>query len=161
MLFEVREEKKLLGLRKVQKLFLEPGGRSGTWPNGSLESTFSLMVRQRAGLGKNDIRNLLYEWLGEDSGVPWRAVVEKLESAMASRGLLGALEEKKLKLFSVTRYSLPDSTAALKNEEGLQSVRRQIEEGRTRWPDVFELLEKQLNKAIRARTDQDAAAGVP
>ncbi|UCF67059.1 MAG: hypothetical protein JSV80_14945 [Acidobacteriota bacterium] len=155
--FETREERKLLGLRRVETLLAMPAAVAGSWPEQSLEAAFSKLTRQLADQGKNDVRTIVYEWLGEDSGVPWREVVEKLKGAMAARGLLEARKEKKMRVFSVTHYSLPEATAALRQQITLEPVRKLIEDCRQGRPRVFRLLETQLNKAIRARTDQDAA----
>jgi len=155
LVFETREQKKFLGLGKVRTLHALPGGTTGSWPDRSLEAAFCESARKGADRKKNDIRTIVYEWMGEDSGTPWQTVVEKLESAMAARGLLEAHEEKKMKIFSVTRYTLPETTAALRSDAALRETRALIEGCRTGRADVFELLGRQVNEAIRARTDQD------
>lgn len=154
--FDKRKKKAMLGLRKVESLYAVPGVKNIIWPAPSLEADIlSLVGRFKDDEVMSEVSKIVYTWLGEDSGSPWGSAVELVKSHMASRDLLDGIEEKKLKILTTTRYELPQSTADLSREypvEPVESLLKTTESGR---PDLWKLLNDQLNSAIKARTEQD------
>ena len=51
------------------------------------------------------VSDLVYDWLGEDSGSPWGAAASRVQAAMESRGLLRreVTTRRVLKLITLTR----------------------------------------------------------
>ncbi|OGO36600.1 MAG: hypothetical protein A2W35_16390 [Chloroflexi bacterium RBG_16_57_11] len=150
---EVRERKATLGLRKVRELFAAPAQHRENLPEGSLEATYAGMATQMALKEKNDIYTILYTWLHKDSISPWTTALELLKAGMAKRGLLEATEEKKLKLFKVTRYSLPERTARLVKGQSVGPVKALLDTCQRTRPEVWKELEAGIKKAIAARTE--------
>ena len=150
---EVRERKATLGLRKVRELFTVPAKPNENLPEHSLEATFSDLATYLAQKDKNDIYNVLYTWLRQDAMSPWNTALELVKAGMAKRGLLDATEEKKLKLFKVTRYSLPEQTARLVKGQSVGPVKALLETCQRTRPEVWRELESGIKKAIAARTE--------
>jgi hypothetical protein len=155
---ETRQKKAMMGLRKIINLYATP--KDGVeWPAYSLESKIGTIAGQlQAGKGDNEVSNVIYTWLGEDSGSPWQSAIELVKSGMADRGLLDRLQEKKLKVFSVTRYQLPDKTASLVQEIPIAPLQRLLEDCEKMRPEIWKMLVKQINSAIKARTEQDSSS---
>jgi hypothetical protein len=150
---EVRERKAMLGLRKVQDLFAVPASPRENLPAPSLEAAFFDLATRLAPQDKNDIYTMLYTWLRKDVTSPWNTVLEMLKAGMASRGMLDATEEKKLKVFIVTRYTLPERTVRLAKGQSIGPVKALLESCQRTRPQVWEKLESAINKAISARTE--------
>lgn len=150
------QKKALLGLRKVTSLSVRPGSTPVEWPEGSLESELlSQVQRRRASDEAMEVTDLIYVWLRQDTSDPWKSVLEFVQSAMADRNLLKRHEEKKLKVFTVTHYTLPDSTASLAGKETVAPVKQILSACERERPEIWDLLTKQIKKAISARTEQD------
>lgn len=153
---ETRQEKALFGLRKVTNLYGNPTPRPVEWPDSSLESQLlQIADRWKAKDGSNQVSNILYAWLREDSGSPWQTAIELVKSGMAQRGLLETFEEKSLKIFTITRYTLPDSTKALAAQQSIHPIQQLLSNCESYRKDVWDLLNKQIKKAIKDRTEQD------
>lgn len=152
---EVRQKKATFGLRKVTKLYGDPTPHPVEWPDYCLESQLLQIADQlKQKDGSNQVTNMIYAWLREDSGSPWQTTIELVKSGMAQRGLLEAYEEKSLKIFTVTRYSLPDSTKSLAAQLPIQPVQQLLSNCEGNRKDVWDLLIKQIKKAIKDRTEQ-------
>ena len=153
---EVRQEKALFGLRKVANLYGNPTPKSVAWPEPCLESQLLQVAgRLKEKDGSNQVSNIIYAWLREDSGSPWQSAIERVKAGMAQRGLLQAYEEKSLKIFTITRYSLPDSTKALAAGQSIYPVQQLLSNCENYRKDIWDLLIKQIKKAIKDRTEQD------
>ena len=150
---EVRERKATLGLRKVRELFAVPAKPGENLPEHSLEATFAELAIYLEQKNKNDTYTMLYTWLRQDAMSPWNSAMELLKAGMAKRGLLDATEEKKLKLFKVTRYSLPEQTAMLVKGQSIGPVKAMLDTCERTRPDVWKELESAIKKAIAARTE--------
>ena len=153
---EARQEKALFGLRKVTNLYANPKPQADEWPDSCLESQFlQISGRLITEVGSNQVSNILYAWLREDSGSPWQATIERVKAGMAQRGLLEAYEEKSLKIFTKTRYALPDSTKALAAQQSIHPIQQLLSNCQDYRKDIWDLLIKQIKKAIKDRTEQD------
>jgi hypothetical protein len=156
-LLEVKEQKAMLGLRKVQKLFAVPAKPSENLPEHSLEATFSELAIHLAPQDKNDIYSMLYSWLRQDSSSPWNTALELLKAGMAKRGILDTTVEKKLKIFTVTNYTLPERTARLIKGQPVEPVKALLDNCAHTRPEVWKMLESGIKKSINARTESSDA----
>lgn len=151
---QVRQKKALFGLRQVDRLCATPGDPAVAWPAASLEAIIGRMVQEGAADDGLEIRDLVYRWLAQDSASPWQAAVDRIQAGLAERGLLDRFDEKRLKIFTVTRYELPPATGALAAEQPLEPVRRLLDSSAEASPAVWKLLSKEIRSAISARTEQ-------
>ena len=149
------KKKALLGLRKVEVLYAFPGEKI-SWPTPSLEAEIlSILDRSLQDEEWGDISNIIYAWLREDSASPWTSAVTMVQAAMASRGMLEKIEEKKLKIFTAVHYELPESTLQTSRQypvEPVEALLRSCEQNR---PEIWKLLNDQIKSAVKARTEQD------
>lgn len=151
---EVRKKKTLLGLRKVDVLYVEPQKKNHDWPKHSLESEiYSLTVRLRDDKGSNEVANIIYEWLGENSASPWQRAVELVQSGMADRGALARIQERRMKVLKTTSYKMTVSTARQAAEQPLDPVIRLLEECQYTRPYIWQLLISGMKSAINSRTE--------
>lgn len=151
---EIRERKTTLGLRKVRELFAVPATPRVNLPECSLEGTFYNLAAQLAARDNNDVYTLFYTWLREDSMSPWNTAMELLKAGMATRGMLDAKDEKKLKFFTVTHYSLPERTTRLIKGQSAAPVKGLLDNCIRTRPEVWKLLESGIKKAISSRTEK-------
>jgi hypothetical protein len=153
---EVRQEKAMLGLRKVKKLYANPTSYPVEWPQYSLES----QLQQIADRFKNDddshqVSNLIYAWLQQDSSSPWQSTIEMVKSGLAERDLLEKTEQTKLKILTVVNYSLPESTFSMARQLPFEPVKQLLKNCESNRQDIWDLLVKEIKKAIKDRTEQD------
>jgi hypothetical protein len=152
---EVRPKKALLGLRTVNGLYVVPTGYVVAWPVYSLESMVRPLAEQlQADKESNEVINILYSWLREDTASPWQSSIELLKEGMAARGILTKVEERKLMVLKVTHYEFPASSAALVGQFSVEPYRQLLEICQNSRPDVWKLLVQQIKEAIRSRTEQ-------
>ena len=143
----------MLGLRKVQELFAVPASPRDVLPEHSLEATFYDMAQRLEPSGDNDVYSMIYGWLREDTASPWNSVMELLKAGMAKRGMLEASEQKRLKIFTVTHYSLPEGTVQLIKGQSVDPIKALLENCQRSHPEIWKALEKGIKKAISARTE--------
>jgi hypothetical protein len=152
---EVRQKKALLGLRTVNGLYVVPTDFAAAWPAYSLESMVRPLAEQlQADKESNEVTNILYSWLREDTASPWQSSIELLKEGMAARGILTKVEEKKLMVLKVTHYEIPASTTALVSQFSVEPYRQLLEMCENGRPEVWKLLDKQIKEAIRSRTEE-------
>jgi hypothetical protein len=80
-------------------------------------------------------------------------VIDHVKSGMAERDLLESSEPKRLKVFTVIEYSLPERTRTLLPHQSAKMVATLLERCQTSRPEVWKLLEKQVKSAISRRTE--------
>jgi hypothetical protein len=152
---EVRQKKAMLGLRKVNSLFVDPVS-ANTWPSPSIESEISSRANQStSGEESLEVSTIVYDWLGVDSNSPWNMVVEMIKAGLAGRGLLETIEEKRLKVFTTMRYELPQSTAATAATRSVAHIEQMFELCEKGRPEVWKLLKKHIKSAVSLRTESD------
>jgi hypothetical protein len=154
----IGERKGLLGLRKIRELYAVPGNEQVQLPESSLEGVLADLAERMEVRDEHSVRNVVYTWLGQDTSSPWNNAISRLKAGMARRGLLDATEEKKLKIFTITHYTLSDTTPALLKGQSFAPVKRMLESCAQSRPEVWKLLESGIKKAISARTEQDDSA---
>jgi len=153
---EVRQGKAMFGLRKVKNLYANPTPTPVEWPKYSLEAQLPpIAERFKNDQESHEVSNLIYSWLRQDSSSPWQSTIEMIKSGLAERGLLDTSEETKLKVFTVTNYSLPQDTASLAAEQPIEPVKQLLVNCENDRREIWDLLVKQFKSAIKARTEQD------
>jgi hypothetical protein len=159
---DVREKKALLGFRKVSRLYAVPDQASPSWPPGCLEAEVRPLSEQLlAGVEGNEVSSVIVAWLKQDSANPWQSAIELVKAGLASRYLLDAVEEKRLKVFSTTRYELPDATATLIAQQPIEPVQQLLRSCQDNQPGKWNLLQNEIRSAIKARTEQnDGGPGI-
>lgn len=151
---EVRKKNTLLGLRKVDALYVDPLKNMDDWPKHSLESEiYSLAVRLRDDKSNNKVTNIIHEWLGENSGSPWQQAIELVQSGMADRGALARIQERRKKVLKTTCYKMTVSTARQAAEQPLEPIIGLLEECQHVRPYVWQLLISEMKSAINSRTE--------
>jgi len=78
-----------------------------------------------------------------------------VQSGLAERELLEKSESTKLKVFTTINYSLPDSTAELAKQFPIKPVKNLLKSCEENQKEMWELLRKEIKKAIKQRTEQD------
>ncbi len=152
---ELRSKKALFGLTSVQALYAEPCGVRPPWPENTLEALFPTYAeRFKVEKNTNEVYTILYAWMREDFMSPFDEVISRIQYGLGSRSLLGMREEKKLKIFTVHSYTLPDSTRALAQSTPLAPVQQLFQQCEQTRPQVWKALLEQIKKAIAARREQ-------
>jgi hypothetical protein len=149
----IGERKAMLGLRKVRELYAVPGNAQVRLPEESLEAVLAGLAKRYEERDDHTVQNLVYAWLREDTSSPWNNAMGLLKAGMAKRGLLDTREEKKLKIFTVTHYSVAEETKRLLRGQSFASVKRMLESCAQSHPEKWKLLESGIKKAISARTE--------
>ena len=149
---EKRQKKALLGLRKVNGLFVVPVNAAIVWPEYSFENQIYKLAEK---LGdKNEVSNIVYSWLGNDTSSPWNNVILEVKEGLSKRGLLERTEEKKLKVFTSVKHELPADTLTLVEPARVDAIKQLLENYQGSRKEIWDLLVKQLKKAISDRTEQ-------
>jgi hypothetical protein len=151
----IGERKALLGLRKVRELYAVPGDAQVRLPEDSLEAALASLAKRFEERDEHRVQNIVYAWLREDTSSPWNNAMGLLKAGMARRGLLDAREEKRLKIFTVTHYSLAKGTELLLRGQSFVLVKQMLEKCEQSRPEVWKLLVSGIKKAISARTEGD------
>jgi hypothetical protein len=149
----IGERKAMLGLRKVREVYAVPGTARVRLPEDSLEAVLAGLAERFEVRDNHTVQHLVYAWLREDSSSPWNSALDMLKAGMAQRGLLAAREEKKLKIFTITHYSLAEETPRLLRGQSFSPVKHMLENCAQSRPDVWKLLESGIKKAISSRTE--------
>ncbi|HHX42570.1 MAG TPA: hypothetical protein GX714_01085 [Chloroflexi bacterium] len=152
---EVRPKRAFFGLRTVDTLYAEPGDGSYAWPTPSIEGSLrSLAVEWAEDKAQNEIANIVHTLLREDSPDPWHALIERVKSDLAARGLLRTAEQRTLRVFDPIRYHLPETTASLAARQSETSLQEILDECQRTRPPVWKLLLTGLDKAASQRTER-------
>ncbi len=152
---ELRSKKALFGLTSVQALYAEPCGVQYPWPEQTLEASFPAYAeRFKAEKNTNEVYTVLFAWMREDCMAPFDEVIHRVQYGLGVRNLLGMREEKKLKIFTVRSYTLPDATRALAQSTPLAPVQQLFQQCEQTRPQVWKALLEQIKKAIAARREQ-------
>lgn len=152
---EVRPKKAFLGLRTVDTLYAEPGDGGYAWPRPSIEASLHpLAVEWAEAKAQNEINNIVHTLLREDSDAPWQALIERVKTDMAARGLLQATEQRTLKIFTTTKYHLPETTAGLAARQSASSLQALLDDCQRTRPQVWKLLAAGFKKAVSQRTEK-------
>jgi hypothetical protein len=151
---ESREKKVMLGLSRINALYVEPYMLVG-WPANSLEATVSRLATQfQADKGNNDVENIVYALLEHKSPAPWQLVVELVKAGLAGRGLVEVETQTTLKVFASRQYSLPESTRRLAASQPVQPLQQWLSGWEKQQPETWKLLKDGIKKALERRTEK-------
>jgi hypothetical protein len=148
---DVREKKVMFGMRTVHQVFVEAGPEI-SWPPWTLEAAIGPVALQlQASRASHEVKAVVSAFLREDADDPWNKAIDMIRDGLAHRGLLVRWEEKKLKIFTVAKYSLPPETAALAAAQldGAQALLAGIQQSQ---PDLWNLLTADIAAGINSRT---------
>jgi hypothetical protein len=144
-----RELKRWFGLSKKEILSIETTGKTGTWPEQTLEAGLLAAadlgeVRRESG----NLERLIYAWLKTSYDDPLAEVVTRIQAGLAARGLLKVIKERRL--LSVNRsYEVPAETLILARQTGpLDELLEQFKAAR---PQLWPLLLETLTKGVMSR----------
>jgi hypothetical protein len=155
---EVRLKKALFGLTKATTVYAEPLAKP-EFPSSSLEAQVCQLADQFKMLkGENEVWRIVYAWMRQDVVAPWQGAAERIQAGMGERQLLEVIHEKKLKIFTTTRYELPGATRALAASLPAQMVQQLLDDCRTNRPEVWNLMVKQIKQGIDQRKEQDTSS---
>jgi hypothetical protein len=155
---EVREKKVLFGLAKPRTLYIEPTGAAFDWPEGTIEASIPVLAKSlKDKKGTNEVRNLVYSWLGQDSSNPFHHAIAKVHAGLGKRNLLEKVEKKVLVILKSTAFAFPESTGALLANQPVGPVKNLLESCEIARPEVWKLLNDQILKAINSRVEQDTS----
>lgn len=149
---EVRGKKALLGLRTVQTLYAEPGTATA-WPAGCVEGAFRSWAERLRVKNRHQLVDILDAWQETDVTSPEDRALNLINQGLATRGLLQVIEEKKLKVFTVRRYALPESTAALA-QAAAGEVEALLKKCQQERPELWRLLTSHIALALKRRIEQ-------
>lgn len=153
---EIRQKKVLLGLGSTKALYAEPVGPMAAWPAYTLESAIPGLAYQLAGdKGRNEVRTIVYAWLGQDVSMPFDEVFSRIKYGLAARGLLETREETHLKIFKSTTYVYPEGTRQLAAAQPLQPLQELLAWCQQARPEIFNMLYDQIKKGIEERRERD------
>jgi hypothetical protein len=151
---EIRPKKGFLGLGTVQALFAVPAGPLPAWPPMTAEAGLAAGAARQAPYNQNEVYMVVYNWLGHDSSAPFEDVLEKVKAGLAERLLLGVHQEKKLKIFTVRSYVIPDSTRALAAASPWGTIAQIMQYTQQTRPLVWQKLNEDIKKAVAARQER-------
>lgn len=145
---ELRQGKALFGLVKTQKLHVVRGPGAAGFPPYSLESR----VVEAAESGP-EVQKLLEAYIGGEVTDPPARVLGTIKAGMAERGLLGREERKAMMVFTTVAFTLPESTRAAAEREGVDAVQALLREAEQREPALFKEVQKDIDGARVVMTE--------
>lgn len=156
--FETGKLPRWFGLRSRTALFVEPAGES-SWPRYTLEwaiPTFLEEMRYQEGPDRIPMGALVDSFFVGDRADPWKYVIDLVKDGLAARGLLDRRPERWFRLDTGRiEYELPEATAQLATESTPEDVERLFDATRSARPELWELLEWEIDRAVAARRAVD------
>ena len=152
---EIRSKKVLFGLASTKALFADSVGPMAAWPGQTIEAALAGLAYQLAeNKGQNEVYGIVYAWLGQDFSSPYEEVLTRVKNGLAARGLVEAREERTLKIFTRTVYSLPEATRQLALAQSIQPVQQLSTWCQQTRPELWDSLNNQIKKAVTARQEK-------
>lgn len=157
---EVRAKKTLFGLRSVTTLYAVPGDVTANWPEHTLEARVAPLARQlQANKDKHEVDRIIHDLLSEDVGNPWGELLDMVGAGLESRNLLESQQVKKLKVFNVAVWALPERTSAILAEQTAAGVRQLVADAEKNRPEVWKLLTDKIQSGLKSRVESDSGSG--
>ena len=145
----------LFGLVKTPTLLVEPTGVQPGWPAGTLEADLLQVASRLQTTRQNNLHMIVYSWLGSDYGAPFQMVIKEIGArAGATRPDAGDGRPKPLGIFKYKKLVLPDSTRPLIAGQSIAPVQQMLQQCEQFRPDVWKVMQKNIDKAISQRTEQ-------
>jgi len=156
---DVREKRTMLGMRTVRQVFVEAGQPAVSWPPQTLEAAIGPLAQQlRTNRASHEVKAVVSAFLREDATDPWSKAIDLIREGLAHRGLLERWEEKKLKIFTVVKFSLAPETAALAAAQ-VDGTRTWLAGFQQSHPDLWTLLTADIAVGINSRTTRADTGG--
>lgn len=153
--FEVRKDTIFSSLKYVDNLYANPTPAPIEWPTYSLEAQLPRLAAQSITTKEGPkVSNLIQTWLEKDSSDPWETTIEMVKSGLAKRDLMKKRESKYLWIFTVTDLTLPKKTLVLAKDQPIEPIKNLIANCKSKQRDIWDLLMKQIDQAIKARTEE-------
>lgn len=151
---EVEEYKRLIGTGR--RLKVTPARESTAFPSPSLEAVLMEICRflENSKDGAN-VKDMVWAALGKDDSQPWNKMLNSLPPHMAERGLLETVEEKKLKIFTVVNYKVPDATRLLVEQGSGPALSTLLSDCENQRPELWKQMRKEIDKGINDREIDD------
>lgn len=109
---EFRPRGSLFGLRKRHRLAISANGSMHRWPTPSLEASLAEVLRSSFPLQvQMTIADLVRVWYQKGAFAHLQAAIRWVYDALAERGLVERHIERRLELFRLTRYVLPEGVS--------------------------------------------------
>ncbi|TFH34268.1 MAG: hypothetical protein E4G99_09840 [Anaerolineales bacterium] len=151
---ELEEYKRLIG--KGRRIKLTPLGEQTSFPIPSLEAVLQEICTYLSHSEKGaTAKDVVWAAVGKDDDHPWNMILDSVPPHLADRGLLERIEEKKLKIFTVTNYELREDTRKLAREAPVAPIQELLSTCEASRPDLWKQLEREVNQAISARDSSD------
>ena len=143
----------LFGLVKTPTLLVEPTSVQPGWPAGTLEADLLQVASRLQTTRQNNLHMIVYSWLGSDYGAPFHMVLQMVEQGLGQRGLMQEIEGRTLGIFKTKKLVLPDSTRPLIAGQSIAPVQQMLQQCEQFRPDVWKVMQKNIEKAISQRTE--------
>ena len=151
---ELEEYKRLIG--KGRRVKLTPLGDVSSFPSPSLEVVLREICLYLEGSKKGaNVKDVVWAAVGKDDDHPWNKMVDSIPPHLADRGLLERIEEKKLKIFTVTNYEMLEETRKLAQKGPITELQALLSACEAERPDVWKQMKKEINQGINARDSSD------
>lgn len=151
---ELEEYKRLIG--KGRRVKLTPLGDESSFPSPSLEAALREICFYLEGSKKGaNVKDVVWAAVGKDDDHPWNRMVDSISPHLAERGLLESIEEKKLKIFTVTNYEMLEETRKLAEAGPISTLQALLSACETERPDLWKQLKREINQGISARDSSD------
>ncbi len=148
---EIHDKKAMMGLRTVRQIMVEIGANPSVLPAPSLEASLRSLSEQLQTLrAAHDVKAVVSFFIKEDDADPFAKAMDLVKDQLAQRGLAQKWVEKKLKIFSVSKYALPPETAALASAQ-VEAIRSWMIQWQQAQPELWQLLTADIEAGIRSR----------
>lgn len=144
----------LFGLIKQPTLLVEPTGTQPGWPAGTLEANLLQVTSELQASRQNNLYMIVYRWLGSDDSAPYQEVLRMIEQGLGMRGLMVEVDARALGIFKYKKLELPDSTRPYIAQQSTAPVKQLLQNCEQFRPDIWKVMQKNIDKAIAARTEQ-------
>jgi hypothetical protein len=151
---EVEEYKRLIG--KGRRLKVTLLSETTAFPSPSLEAVLTEICRfQENSKDGANVKDMVWASLGKDDSQPWNKMLNSIPPHIAERGLLETVQEKKLKIFTVTNYTVPESTRSLADAGPVSELKALLSNCETERPELWKQMKKEIDQGIKARELDD------
>jgi hypothetical protein len=137
------EEKMVLGVKRSSSLVIVPTEKEIEWPSTTLEAR--LLLNRRA-----NVSDVVFDWLAEESTDPWGRAAEQGIIMLVLRGFAVVSTTK----WGTRKYVLPRDTFRVLSQTSGQPAEELLADCQRNRPEVWQLLDKEIEQAMKRRTHQ-------
>jgi hypothetical protein len=135
------EQEKVRGMMSSDSLVVVPTRKEVEWPANTLEAR--LLLNRRA-----SVSEIVFDWLGEESTDPWDRGAEQGKIMLVLRGIADVTVSK----WGRRKYVLTKDTSKAMLQTCAHLARDLLADCRQSRPEVWKLLEKEIEKGVKRRT---------